>query len=210
MMWKRHVWMVVGVLFLAAACSGDGGGTITPPDPDGGTLRGTVTGPGGPIPEAEIAVSGGGTMRTNGDGEFSFSNVPAGQKTVTITPPSGFELASGETAAKSANVPEGGTATLTWSLRLADTDPRDVEVGLTATTFTPRDVTIPVGSTIVWVNQTAVAHTISPNQPNEAGTWVDTNISGLNTEFEHTFSTAGTFDYVCKLHAGMTGVVRVH
>lgn len=209
MMSRRYVWAAAGLLFLASGCGGDGGGGVTEP-PDTGTLQGTVSGPGGPIPEVQISLTGGGTTQTDSDGAFSFANVTPGQKTVTITPPGAFQLASGETAAKSASVTAGGSATVTWNLRLVDTSPTTVEVALNATTFSPRDVTVPVGSTINWSNATATAHTISPNAPNAPGAWPDTNISGQGTEFDHTFSTAGTFDYVCKLHSGMSGVVRVH
>ena len=207
MMWRRLVW-ATAVLTVATGCGGDGGGG--PVDPNGGTLQGTVTGPGGPIPGAQVSLTGGGSVETDGDGAYTFDDVEAGSKTVTVTPPTGFQLAQGETAAKSVTVASGGTATVNWSVRLADTSPRTVEIGMTANRFSDEDVAVPVGSTINWVNQTSVTHTISPNDPNKAGTWDDTTISGQGTEFDHTFDTAGTFDYVCKLHSGMTGVVRVH
>jgi plastocyanin len=151
-----------------------------------------------------------GQQETNSEGRFSFANVEPGPKTISVSPPSGWQLAAGEVAQKSATVAAGGTVSVNWSLRLGTTVPITVEVGLAAATFNSRDVTVPVGSTIRWVNQTSITHTISPNSPAQAGTWADVTISGQGTEFVHTFGTAGTFDYVCKLHSGMTGVVRVH
>jgi plastocyanin len=198
---------LMAVVAVLAACGGDGGGVV---DPDGGTLQGTVTGPGGGIPDALVSLSGGGSVRTEEDGTFSFDDVSAGQHTVTVTPPSEFQLASGETAAKSVSVSSGGTANVSWNVRLTNTSPRTVQVTMTAATFNAAEVTIPVGSTVNWVNQTATTHTISPTDASKPGSWDDTTISGLNADFDHTFGTAGTFDYVCKLHQGMTGVVRVH
>lgn len=205
---RRPVTVLLALAFVAA-CGGDGGGGVTNP-PGRGTLEGAVSGPGGPVPGAHVALTGGGQQETNSDGRFSFTNVEPGAKTVTITPPAGWQLASGESAQKSATVAAGGTVAVNWSIRLANTTVRTVEVGLAAASFNSRDVTVPVGSTIRWVNQTSITHTISPSSPTQAGTWTDQTISGQGTEFEHTFGTAGTFDYVCKLHAGMNGVIRVH
>lgn len=213
-MLRRHV-LILSALLIAAGCSGgDGGGGgdnggITGPA-DKGTLNGRATGPGGGVPNAQVSLTGGGTQKTDSEGHFTFTGVAPGSKTLTITPPTGFELAGGETAGKSAAVTAGGTASVNWSLRLSDNSPRSIDINLSASSFSPADVTLPVGSTVKWYNETAIAHTISPNSPNQAGTWPEANISGAGSTVSHTFGTAGTFDYVCKLHAGMTGVVRVH
>lgn len=207
-MMKRLV-LTLGVVLFTLACGGDGGVT-GPPGGDGGRIEGRVNGPGGGVPGASVSLAGGGSTQSGSDGGFAFTNVTAGQATVTVTPPDGFAFAPGETAAKSLNVTSGGSVSATWNVRLSDTEPKTVEVGLGSTSFNPSDVTVPVGSTINWVNQTATAHTISPNEPSKTGTWMELTITGAGTEFNHTFGTAGTFDYVCKLHAGMTGVIRVH
>ncbi|HEX6925749.1 MAG TPA: plastocyanin/azurin family copper-binding protein [Longimicrobiaceae bacterium] len=219
MMSRPFVISLAAALLLSLGCSGDGGyggdggdgGNGGPTGPqNNGRLEGEVTGPGGGIPGAEVAIEGGGSTETDEDGSYSISNVAPGTKTVTVTPPDGFTLAPGETASKTVNVVANAAATLNWSLRLEDTNPTAVEIGLTANRFSPDDVVIPVGSTVTWVNETSTTHTISPNDPGQSGTWPEQTISGEGTEYQHTFSTAGTFDYVCKLHAGMTGVVRVH
>jgi plastocyanin len=205
---RRSVWTVAAILLSAGCGGGDGGGVTTPPG--GGTLQGEVTGPGGPVPGAQVSLSGGGNAETDDEGRFSFTNLEPGAKTVTVTPPAAFVLATGETAAKSATVPDGGSVSVAWSVRLSDGTPRSQEIGLSASTFSPRDVILPVGSSVTWVNQTSITHTISPNDPAQTGAWTDETIGGQGTEFDHTFATAGTFDYVCKLHSGMNGVVRVH
>lgn len=202
----RRNLLILSAFLVAGACGGD---DVTNP-PGAGTLDGRVTGPGGPIPEAQVVITGGATQETDDEGRYTFNNVAAGQQTVTVTPPSGFVLASGETAAKSVTVTEGATASVDWSVRLSDTAPRTVEVGLSASSFNSADVTVPVGSTIKWENQAAITHTISPSIPTQVGTWVDVTVTADGEVFDHTFGTAGTFDYICKLHSGMAGVIRVH
>ena len=175
-----------------------------------GSVSGTVSGRGGGIPSVDVAVAGGGSQLTNPQGQFSFSGLSAGAKTLTLTPPAGFALETGEAAAKTATVTPGATATVNWTLRLTNTTPRTVEVAMNPATFTSSDVTIPVGSTVRWVNATAITHTITPNNASQPGAWPDQTVSGSGTVYQHTFATAGTFPYNCRLHAGMTGVVRVH
>jgi plastocyanin len=57
------------------------------------------------------------------------------------------------------------------------------------------------------VNNTSQVHTVAPEGH---ARWQDAAL-GLGQQFEHTFNTAGVFNYYCTPHqvAGMTGVVRV-
>lgn len=75
-------------------------------------------------------------------------------------------------------------------------------------TFSPDDVTIAPGTTVRWVNQANITHTVTPDGHSEWTEW-ETTISG--EQFEHTFSTTGTYEYYCDPHRsdGMTGVIRV-
>lgn len=83
-------------------------------------------------------------------------------------------------------------------------------VQMNAATFSPSEVTISRGSTVRWVNAAAIAHTITPTVTTQAGVWGNVNVPAQqNFTFSHTFNTAGTFNYVCNLHAGMTGRVTV-
>lgn len=97
-----------------------------------------------------------------------------------------------------------------------DDDPTDPDNGddvtvinLTSSlTFSPDDVTISPGTTVRWVNQADIAHTVTPDGHSEWTRWTTTT-SGES--FEHTFDTEGTFEYFCEPHLddGMTGVIRV-
>ena len=74
--------------------------------------------------------------------------------------------------------------------------------------FSPSDVTISAGTTVRWVNQSSLTHTVTPDGHSEWTRW-ETTSSGQT--FEHTFSTTGVFEYFCEPHVsqGMTGVIRV-
>jgi LPXTG-motif cell wall-anchored protein len=79
--------------------------------------------------------------------------------------------------------------------------------------FQPGSVTISAGDSVVWTNTGAAPHTVtddngafdsSPNCPNSLSDCMQPGDS-----YTHTFSSAGTFDYHCKVHPNMTGTVVV-
>jgi plastocyanin len=72
--------------------------------------------------------------------------------------------------------------------------------------FVPDAITVPVGTTVTWVNKGSNQHSIAAYDHSfESGT--------LETgdRFSHTFSVPGTVRYLCKHHArhGMIGSVTV-
>jgi len=73
--------------------------------------------------------------------------------------------------------------------------------------FSPSTVSIHVGDTVKWVWMSG-PHTTTRTQGAE--TW-DSGIASAPNTFEHTFTQAGTFPYVCTIHQalGMTGAVVV-
>jgi plastocyanin len=97
-----------------------------------------------------------------------------------------------------------------------------VEVGMTnQLTFTPDTVRIRVGQTVRWTNSSDLLHTVTayPSRaaeasnvslPEGAATFDSGNIQPGST-FEHTFSVAGAYQYICVPHelAGMVGWVIV-
>ncbi len=68
--------------------------------------------------------------------------------------------------------------------------------------FNPGSITVPVGSTITWTNQDAVAHTVT-------GAGFDSGPMAQNATFSHTFTTRGTFGYHCIFHSSMVALVTV-
>ena len=74
--------------------------------------------------------------------------------------------------------------------------------------FVPANVEIAVGTTVTWENESNLFHTITPDGHEE---WERQTMSSTGETFEHTFNTAGTFDYFCEPHQsdGMLGTITV-
>ena len=70
--------------------------------------------------------------------------------------------------------------------------------------FNPSSFTVATGSAVTWAwDSNGESHSVTFNdQP------IDSDIQTSGT-FQHTFSTAGTFAYHCKVHSNMTGTITV-
>lgn len=71
-------------------------------------------------------------------------------------------------------------------------------------TFSPAAVTVKVGTTVTWTNQDQDPHTVSAM----SGPF---HSPALNTgqSYRYTFTTPGTFQYLCTIHPFMTATVVV-
>lgn len=68
--------------------------------------------------------------------------------------------------------------------------------------FNPENVTIQVGQKVTWTNNDSVAHTVT-------GTDFSSGQIAPGATYEHTFATAGTFDYKCSIHPSMLAKITV-
>jgi plastocyanin len=80
--------------------------------------------------------------------------------------------------------------------------------------FMPAQLTVNVGDTVTWTNNetTSTYHTVSGSAFDSSPSCVTSTGVGClqpGQHFSHTFTSAGTFDYHCKVHASMTGTVVV-
>jgi plastocyanin len=71
-------------------------------------------------------------------------------------------------------------------------------------TFSPKELTIAVGTTVKWVNHDDIPHTIVEKKTTFRSKALDTDDS-----YSFRFTSAGTFDYFCGLHPHMVGQVIV-
>jgi len=71
--------------------------------------------------------------------------------------------------------------------------------------FDPAVLTIPVGTTVTWVNKDEVPHTVMSSDKRF------TSSGALDTgdKYSYTFTTAGSYEYFCTLHPFMKGKVVV-
>ena len=107
----------------------------------------------------------------------------------------------------------------------------DFDVGMLASAYQPREITVAVGDTVVWENTSARAHTVTATEGGlpdgaeffasggfddydaAAAAW-DDDFGGIlesGDRFEHTFTVSGAYEYVCIPHrdGGMYGTVVV-
>ena len=71
--------------------------------------------------------------------------------------------------------------------------------------FIPMKVSVAAGGKITWKNDDSAAHTATASD----GKTFDTSLINAGSSASATFSTAGTFDYMCIVHPWMKGTVTV-
>lgn len=77
-----------------------------------------------------------------------------------------------------------------------------VQVEIKDFAFNPAELTVAVGSTVVWTNSDAISHDV------KSATFNSSLLSTGQT-FQQKFTTAGVYDYACSIHPSMKGKVIV-
>ena len=77
-------------------------------------------------------------------------------------------------------------------------------IGIVDFKFTPAALAIKVGTTVMWTNNDAIAHTV-----NFMTGGINSSVLNQNDRFTHTFTAPGTYDYICSIHPFMHGSVTV-
>ena len=70
--------------------------------------------------------------------------------------------------------------------------------------FNPATLTVPVGTTVTWTNNDEEPHTIAAKDGSFHSPGMDTHGT-----YSFTFTTPGSYDYICSIHPFMTGTVVV-
>jgi plastocyanin len=78
---------------------------------------------------------------------------------------------------------------------------QEVTVEMRNIAFEPRTVTVPAGTTVVWVNRDAFAHTVTADNGS-----FDSGLIPPGGAFRFTFERPGTYPYYCVPHGGPGGV----
>lgn len=71
-------------------------------------------------------------------------------------------------------------------------------------TFEPQVLTVPAGTTVVWVNNDDIPHVVAEKNRKFRSQALDTGDS-----FTQTFTIPGTIEYYCSIHPMMTGKIIV-
>lgn len=168
---------------------------------------------GQPAPAGSVTAAVGTSRRTDGTAQATLAGMPlyyyAGDRYPGEANGQGFRdvwyvLSPGgaviEGAAPESGQPDGSTAD----------GPGDasstVEVAIRGFAYGPEELTVPVGTTVVWTNGDAVPHTVTSTEPSRT---LDSPLLGTGGQFHFTFSEPGRYPYFCTLHPDMRGVVVV-
>ena len=96
----------------------------------------------------------------------------------------------------------GAAVALAFSTVLSAAQPVTVDIAKFA--FTPKEITVAPGTTVVWVNHDETPHTVAASDHGFVSKALDTD-----DRYEHTFAGEGDIPYFCTVHPFMTGVVHV-
>ena len=83
------------------------------------------------------------------------------------------------------------------------------EIVLKNFAFSPKELTVPVGTTVTWTNQDSAPHTVTAGQRGSPSGLFDSGQLTAGKSFSFTFSQAGTYPYFCSVHSGMDGTITV-
>ncbi len=70
--------------------------------------------------------------------------------------------------------------------------------------FSPATITVPVGTTVRWINHDDIPHTVVSDDKAFKSKVLDTD-----EQFTYTFTKPGTYGYFCSIHPEMTAKVVV-
>ncbi|MGE8147760.1 cupredoxin domain-containing protein [Pseudomonas frederiksbergensis] len=81
---------------------------------------------------------------------------------------------------------------------------QEVKIDIKEFMFGPKDMTVPVGTKVTWVNDDQIPHTVAETHKVFRSGALDTNDT-----FSYVFNTPGEFEYFCALHPQMIGKIVV-
>ena len=87
---------------------------------------------------------------------------------------------------------------------VAETDALTVAETYALTVAEPEALTVAVGTTVTWINQDDIPHTVVANDKTFRSKVLDSD-----ERFSFTFTKPGEYGYFCSLHPHMTGKVIV-
>ncbi len=86
----------------------------------------------------------------------------------------------------------------------------DISCAESGSCFLPGEVTIGVGESVTWHNDSGVIHTVTSGNAEDGPDGVfDSSIVMADDTFTHTFTEIGQYEYLCSIHPWMTGIVMV-
>lgn len=85
------------------------------------------------------------------------------------------------------------------------------EVSMEGLSFVSENLTVEVGTTVVWKNNSDIVHTVTSGTDGNHDGLFDSGDLAAGEQFSYTFAETGTYPYFCIPHVnqGMTGTIIV-
>jgi plastocyanin len=83
--------------------------------------------------------------------------------------------------------------------------PKTIDVTIQGFAFSPFDLKINKGDTVIWTNKDSASHTVT----SDSGSELASGTLATGQTYSHTFNEAGTFNYHCGIHLTMKARVEV-
>ena len=90
------------------------------------------------------------------------------------------------------------------ALPAASAHAAETEVKIDKFAFAPQRVVVKAGTTVTWINDEDIPHTVASSTKLFKSNALDTK-----DKFSFTFTTPGAYEYFCSLHPHMTGTIVV-
>jgi plastocyanin len=139
---------------------------------------------------------------TGCSGEDPESEEPSPSATASV---SGSATASGSSSGSSTSSSSSSSSSPTST---GTPQPQTIQKDVLDNSFPDGTFTIRAGDTVVWTHRGTNLHSVSSDSFDSHPNCPPVCMLGGQT-FTHEFATAGTFEYRCKVHGGMTGTVTV-
>ena len=92
------------------------------------------------------------------------------------------------------------------ALAVMGSAPPGASVSIDNFAFTPAEITVAAGTTVVWTNRDDIPHTVTAAETPRA---FKSDPMDTGDQFSYRFDHAGRFAYFCSLHSHMQGIVIV-
>ena len=87
----------------------------------------------------------------------------------------------------------------------ANNNPKTYTINIENYDYKPKTLEIKKGDIVIWMNKDSVRHTVTSDNGNE----LDSKLLADGETYSHTFNNVGEFNYHCKPHPYMKGVIMV-
>ena len=111
--------------------------------------------------------------------------------------PAASSAAPPASAAASSSAPASGSPATSAAAGASD-------VTIAGFAFSPATLSVKAGTEVTFTNNDSVAHTVTADDNS-----FDSNNVAQGATFKHTFTTAGTVAYHCKIHPNMKATITV-